>query len=55
MSLKSGTVLSASADGVEVACAEGSLWLKELQPEGKRAMPAKDFLAGRKVTVGAVW
>lgn len=50
-----GTVLSASADGVEVACAEGSLWLKELQPEGKRAMPAKDFLAGRKVTVGAVW
>ncbi len=48
-----GTVLSASADGVEVACAEGSLKLLMLQPEGRRAMTAKEFLSGRKVTVGA--
>lgn len=48
-----GTVLSASADGVEVACAEGSLKLLTLQPEGKRAMSAKEFLAGRRVTVGS--
>ncbi len=50
-----GTVLTADARGVEVACQEGSLWLEVLQPEGKRAMPAKDFLQGRAVTVGAVW
>lgn len=48
-----GTVLSASADGVEVACAEGSLKLLMLQPEGRRAMTAKEFLSGRKVTIGA--
>lgn len=50
-----GTVLNANADGVEVACVQGSLVLQMLQPEGKRAMPAKDFLLGRKVTVGSVW
>lgn len=50
-----GTVLAASADGIEVACAGGSLLLQTLQPEGKRAMTAREFLAGRKVTVGAVW
>ncbi len=48
-----GTVLAASAEGIEVACAEGSLVLLTLQPEGKRAMTAKEFLAGRKLTVGS--
>ncbi len=48
-----GTVLSVCADGIEVACAEGSLVLLTLQPEGKRAMTAKEFLAGRKLTVGS--
>jgi methionyl-tRNA formyltransferase len=48
-----GTVLSASADGLEVACAEGSLRLLSLQPEGKRAMTAQEFLSGRKVVVGS--
>lgn len=48
-----GTVLAASASGIEVACAEGSLWLLTLQPEGKREMTAQQFLAGRKVLVGS--
>jgi len=48
-----GTVLSASPSGVEVACSEGSLWLLSLQPEGKRAMSAQEFLAGRKLVVGS--
>jgi len=48
-----GTVLAASAEGVEVACAEGSLKLLTLQPEGKRAMTAQEFLSGRKVVVGS--
>lgn len=48
-----GTVLAANADGIEVACGEGSLRLLTVQPEGKRAMAAKEFLAGRKVAVGS--
>ncbi|MDP2270354.1 MAG: methionyl-tRNA formyltransferase [Archangium sp.] len=48
-----GTVLAVTAEGIEVACAEGSLVLQTLQPEGKRAMTAKEFLAGRKLTVGS--
>lgn len=48
-----GTVLEASAQGVEVACAEGSLKLLGLQPEGRRAMTAQEFLSGRKAAVGS--
>ncbi len=47
-----GTVLRASAEGLEVACREGSVLLTSLQPEGKKPMTAQQFLAGRKVTVG---
>jgi methionyl-tRNA formyltransferase len=47
-----GTVLRASAEGIEIACGEGSVLLTSLQPEGKKPMTAQQFLAGRKVTVG---
>jgi len=46
-----GTVLSLQ-DGLEVACAEGSLHLLKLQPEGRKVMDAAGFLAGRKLAVG---
>ena len=48
-----GTVLSAGPEGIEVACAEGSLKLLSVQPEGKRAMTAQEFLSGRKLVVGS--
>lgn len=48
-----GTVLAVGPEGLEVACGEGSLVLLGLQPEGKRAMAAREFLAGRKVQVGS--
>lgn len=48
-----GTVLAAGPEGLEVACGEGSLLLTQLQLEGKRALAAKDFLAGRSVAVGS--
>ncbi len=48
-----GEVLRAGPLGLEVACGEGSLVLTRLQLEGKRAMDAKDFLAGRKLMVGS--
>ena len=36
-----------------VACGEGTaLELLEVQPEGKKRMPARDFAGGRKVSVG---
>lgn len=47
-----GTVLAATAGGIEVACAEGSVVLTSLQPEGKKPMTAQQFLQGRKVAVG---
>ncbi|MFZ5470308.1 MAG: methionyl-tRNA formyltransferase [Myxococcota bacterium] len=47
-----GTVLSAGAFGIEVACGQGSLLLTQLQPEGKRAMSAAEFLAGRTLHPG---
>jgi methionyl-tRNA formyltransferase len=47
-----GTVLSASSEGIEIACADGALWLMEVQPEGRRRMTAGEFLAGRRITPG---
>jgi methionyl-tRNA formyltransferase len=47
-----GTVLSVSAEGIEIACAEGALRLLEVQPEGRRRMTAAEFLAGRRIGPG---
>lgn len=41
-----GEVLSAGKEGIEVACAEGSVLLTVLQPEGKGKMDASSFLNG---------
>ncbi len=48
-----GELLSATAAGLEVACAEGSLLLQEVQPEGKRRMSAAEFLSGHKLAPGS--
>jgi methionyl-tRNA formyltransferase len=48
-----GEVLEAGAGGVEVACGEGSLVLLTVQPEGKRAMSAREFLAGHPLQKGS--
>lgn len=43
-----GTVVRAQADELIVACGEGTaLRILELQPEGRRTMTAREFLAGR--------
>lgn len=49
-----GVVLRADSTGIEVACSEGSLVLETLQPEGKKPMPAKEFLNGRKVMANSI-
>jgi methionyl-tRNA formyltransferase len=49
-----GTILRAEGDRFEVAAGDGRvLKLLIVQPEGKRAMTAREFLAGRHVPPGA--
>ncbi len=47
-----GTVVSVENGAVTVACGDGCLDLTVLLPEGKRRMPAADFVRGRGVAVG---
>jgi methionyl-tRNA formyltransferase len=49
-----GTVLAASGDRFVVAAGHGTVQLLTVKPEGKRAMAAREFLAGHQVPSGAV-
>ncbi len=48
-----GTVLAATAAGIDVACGEGTLRILELQRAGGRRLPAAALVAGRFVAPGA--
>jgi methionyl-tRNA formyltransferase len=49
-----GIVCDVARDSFVVACGGATrLRITEVQPEGKRAMPARDFLNGAKLQVGA--
>lgn len=48
-----GTVLSADADGVCIACGQGVLRVRELQLAGKKKLPAGEFLRGTSLSAGA--
>ena len=51
--LEPGTVCEVAKDSFVVACgANTTLRVTEVQPAGKRPMPARDFLNGAKLTVG---
>ena len=49
-----GTIVHAAGDRLAVAAGDGE-WLDilRIQPEGRRVMQAREFLAGRRVTTGA--
>ena len=47
-----GTILSATGDDLRVATGDGALRILELQPEGKRPLTAREFLAGHRLTAG---
>jgi methionyl-tRNA formyltransferase len=49
-----GTVLAASADGLFIACGDGTLVVTELQRPGSRRMSAADFFAGMPIAPGEV-
>lgn len=44
-----GAVIRADKSGIEIACGSGSVVVTALQPEGKRAMTAAEFLAGNRL------
>ncbi len=48
-----GTVLAMGAEGVDVACGDGALRLRTLQPAGGRRMAAVAFAAGHAIALGA--
>lgn len=48
-----GTCVSANADGITVACGDGhAIDILQLQPEGRRSMSPRDYLAGHGVRPG---
>lgn len=47
-----GEIIKASGDDLVVATGAGALTLLELQPEGRRVMTAREFLAGRPLAAG---
>ena len=44
-----GTVLAASAEGIDVACGQGVLRLLKLQLAGRRPLAAQEFLKGQRL------
>jgi methionyl-tRNA formyltransferase len=48
-------VLAVSADGLTVACGEGSLQVTELQRPGGKRLPARQFLQSAGELVGQVF
>jgi methionyl-tRNA formyltransferase len=44
-----GSIVQAGGDGIEVACADGTVVIKELQAPGGRRMAAADFLRGHPI------
>ncbi len=47
-----GEILAADPHGIVVATGAGALRLTELQAEGKRMMPARDYVTGHRVQTG---
>ncbi|MCM3133672.1 methionyl-tRNA formyltransferase [Paenibacillus polysaccharolyticus] len=49
-----GTVLQWNKSGIEIKTGNGSLWLTEVQPAGKKVMQAADFARGGTLKPGMV-
>lgn len=48
-----GEILAAGKNGIEAACADGSIIIEELQLEGKKRLPAGEFLSGCRLNPGS--
>jgi len=49
-----GSIVSAGLQGIEVACSDGSVTVKELQAPGGKRMSAADFLRGNRIRMDFV-
>lgn len=49
-----GTILEAGADHIRVATGDGTIDVLEVQAEGKRPLPVREFLAGHPLTPGII-
>jgi methionyl-tRNA formyltransferase len=49
-----GTVIAATREGIDVACAEGTLRILRAQLEGRKALTAAELVAGRALREGMV-
>ena len=47
-----GTVVGVDEDGLHISCGDGSVWVAEVQPAGKRRMDARAYAAGRAFAAG---
>ena len=47
-----GTVVDAAGDRLVIATGQGGISVLSLQPEGKRVMTPREFLAGHQLTPG---
>jgi methionyl-tRNA formyltransferase len=47
-----GTILAMGKSAFEVAAGSGAVRVREVQPEGKRVMPAEDFMRGYRLDLG---
>tara|TARA_B100000959_G_scaffold20462_1_gene19741 strand:+ start:20 stop:970 length:951 start_codon:yes stop_codon:yes gene_type:complete len=50
-----GKIARVSDHGIEVGTSNGRIIVTQLQPEGKKRMAAKSFLAGHKINLGDEW
>jgi methionyl-tRNA formyltransferase len=51
-----GTVVATGGEGIDIVCGDGSVYrISQLQPEGKKAMAAADFLRGTQLCAGDVF
>jgi methionyl-tRNA formyltransferase len=50
-----GTILRVTSDAIHVGTGDGELAILEVQPEGRRAMGAHDFLLGHRLATGEIF
>jgi len=54
-SAEPGSVTWVGSDFIEVKTGDGSILIREVQPEGKRRMKVRDFLSGHRISIGTVF
>jgi len=51
---ENGEIKSVSADGIVVKCGEGAIIITEIQMEGKKKMPVREYIKGNTIETGKI-